>query len=56
MEAGRLVVRKFDRDGSGLITGLRVAEGLIDIPEDLPEVRVGDAVSFIPFAEFGITA
>jgi molybdopterin molybdotransferase len=49
-----LSVEKFDRDGSGLISGLRAAHGLIDIPEDVVEVRPGDAVSFIPFSEFGI--
>ena len=47
-------VDKFARDGSGLISGLRAADGLIDIPEDVAEVRVGDPVAFIPFSEFGI--
>ncbi len=51
-----LVVEKFARDGSGLISGLRAADGLIDIPEDVPAVRRGDLVAFIPFAEFGIRA
>jgi molybdopterin molybdotransferase len=49
-----LAVDKFARDGSGLISGLRAADGLIDIPEDVPEVKEGDPVAFIPFAEFGI--
>lgn len=49
-----LAVDKFARDGSGLISGLRVADGLIDIPEDVPEIRPGDSVAFIPFSEFGI--
>ena len=47
-------VDKFARDGSGLISGLRAADGLIDIPEDVAEVRPGDPVAFIPFSEFGI--
>jgi molybdopterin molybdotransferase len=47
-------VDKFARDGSGLISGLRAADGLIDIPEDVAQVRVGDPVAFIPFSEFGI--
>lgn len=51
---GRLAVDKFKRDGSGLITSLRVADGLIDIPEDAGDVAVGDMVAFIPFTEFGI--
>ena len=45
---------KFPRDGSGLISGLRAADGLIDIPEDVADVQPGDLVAFIPFAEFGI--
>lgn len=49
-----LAVDKFARDGSGLISGLRVADGLIDIPEDVAEIRPGDSVAFIPFSEFGI--
>jgi molybdopterin molybdotransferase len=53
---GRLGVDKFARDGSGLISGLRAADGLIDIPEDVADVKVGDTVAFIPFAEYGILA
>jgi molybdopterin molybdotransferase len=49
-----LGIDKFARDGSGLISGLREADGLIDIPEDVPEVRPGDSVAFIPFSQFGI--
>jgi molybdopterin molybdotransferase len=49
-----LAVDKFARDGSGLISGLRAADGLIDIPEDVPNVAPGDLVAFIPFSEFGI--
>ncbi len=49
-----LGVDKFARDGSGLISGLRVADGLIDIPEDAGDVQPGDRVAFIPFSEYGI--
>jgi len=49
-----LAVDKFQRDGSGLITGLRVADGLIEIPEANGDVQPGDKVAFIPFSEFGI--
>jgi molybdopterin molybdotransferase len=49
-----VAVDKFARDGSGLISGLRAADGLIDIPEDAGDVKPGDSVAFIPFAEFGI--
>ena len=49
-----LVVDKFARDGSGLISGLRAADGLIEIGEDVAAVRPGDTIDFIPFTEFGI--
>jgi molybdopterin molybdotransferase len=49
-----LAVDKFARDGSGLISGLRAADGLIDIPEEKGDVQPGDPVAFIPLTEFGI--
>jgi molybdopterin molybdotransferase len=51
---GRLVVAKFPRDGSGLISSLREADGLIEVAEDITEVRAGERVDFIPFSEFGL--
>ncbi len=45
---------KFERDGSGLISGLVQAEGLIDIPESMGDVHAGDPLAFIPFGEFGL--
>lgn len=51
---GELRAGKFERDGSGLITGLREADGLIEVAEDVTQVNEGDIVSFIPFSEFGI--
>lgn len=52
---GRPVVRKFPRDGSGLISGLREASGLIEISEDRTSVAAGDSVDFLPFSSFGIS-
>lgn len=49
-----LAVDKFSRDGSGLISGLRASDGLIDIPEERGDIAKGDHVDFIPFTEFGI--
>jgi molybdopterin molybdotransferase len=51
---GELAVTKFERDGSGLITSLRESDGLIEIPEDVPEIANNDLVRFIPYTEFGI--
>ncbi len=52
---GALLAKKFPRDGSGLISGLCEAEGLIEIPEDVSRIRRGDVVHYIPFTEFGLT-
>ncbi len=51
---GGMAVDKFARDGSGLISGLRAADGLIDIEENRGDVAEGEMVAFIPFSEFGI--
>ncbi|MEJ2122978.1 MAG: molybdopterin molybdotransferase MoeA [Alphaproteobacteria bacterium] len=53
-EDGRLLVDKFPRDGSGLISSLREADGLIEVSEDVDEVRIGEFVDFIPFSELGL--
>ncbi len=55
-ENGAPVARKFQRDGSGLISGLRQANGFIDLPEHVTSVAEGEPVSFIPFSEFGINS
>ena len=52
VEAGRAV--KFERDGSGLISGLTRATGLIEITEETVRVDEGEPVGFIPFAELGV--
>ncbi len=54
-ENGRLQVRKFARDGSGLITSLREADGLIELDEATTAVRRGEPVAFIPFSALGLT-
>ena len=51
---GQLSVAKFPRDGSGLISSLRDAYGLIEVAEEVSEIREGDLVDFIPFAELGL--
>ena len=54
-ESGSLGVAKFPRDGSGLISSLRESDGLIEIPEEVTEVKEGDLVDFIPYSEFGLS-
>ncbi|WP_420410756.1 gephyrin-like molybdotransferase Glp [Roseibium sp.] len=53
-DTGRTVAQKFARDGSGLISGLREADGLIEIPEEVTSVNRGDLVSFLPFTGMGV--
>ncbi len=52
-QTGATSAIKFDRDGSGLISGLRKATGLIEIPEDVGQIKSGDLVKFVPFSSFG---
>ncbi len=52
----RTIARSYPRDGSGLISSLRAASGLIEIPEDATAIHEGTEVAFIPFSEFGILA
>jgi molybdopterin molybdotransferase len=53
-DTGEFRANKFPRDGSGLISSLREADGLIEVPEEVGEVHQGELVNFIPFSEFGI--
>lgn len=47
-------VEAFRSEGSGLISGLRWADGLIDLPEPTAEIGPGDPVAFLPFSELGL--
>lgn len=51
-----VAVGKFDRDGSGLISSLRAADGLIEIGEEATGVKPGDSVQFLPLSQFGIAS
>lgn len=53
-KAGEAVLEKFPRDGSGLISGLREADGLIEVSEETTSVSLGERLNFIPWSEFGI--
>ncbi len=54
-ETGNQRVFKFDRDGSGLISGLQQASCLIEIPESVTTVEIGQPLEILPLSEFGIT-
>ena len=45
---------RYPQDGSGLISSLRAADGLIEIEEPVTSVAKGDLLNFIPFSSFGL--
>lgn len=44
----------FASEGSGRISGLSWAEGLVELPEPAAEIKPGDMVRFVPFGSFGL--
>jgi molybdopterin molybdotransferase len=58
VDAGKAGPRlmRFARDGSGLISSLTAADGLIEIDEATACVEEGQMLGFIPFSGFGLTA
>ena len=52
MRSGRVEV--FASEGSGRISGLSWAEGLVELPDAALHVRPGDRVRYIPWSGFGI--
>jgi molybdopterin molybdotransferase len=52
-DGGQRLVR-YPQDGSGLISSLRAADGLIEIEEQVTSVARGDPLNFIPFSGFGL--
>ena len=55
-EDGSLAARRIARQGSGILTGMTEADGIVTLEEPLAEVREGDPVPFTSFAEFGYPA
>lgn len=47
-------VEVFASEGSGRISGLSWAEGLVELPEPAAQIAPGDPVKFIPYSSFGI--
>jgi molybdopterin molybdotransferase len=48
---GRLVAEKYPTDGSGVLSSMVWADGLVEIPEDRGDIAAGETVDFLPFAE-----
>ena len=47
------VVEKFRSEGSGLISGLRWSDGLIELSHNRDRVEAGETVDYIPYSAFG---
>lgn len=47
-------VEKFASEGSGRISGLSWADGLIELPDQAMQLKTGDPVRYFPFSGFGI--
>ncbi|RKF14629.1 molybdopterin molybdenumtransferase MoeA [Roseovarius spongiae] len=44
----------FGSEGSGRVSGLSWAEGLVELPDGAAEIAPGDPVRYIPFTSFGL--
>ncbi len=53
-EDGALAVQRIEREGSGILTSLTEADGLVEIAEEVTRVARGDPVAFVPFSELGV--
>ena len=49
-----LAVARIEREGSGILTSLTEADGLVELAEDITQIGRGDPVTFVPFSEFGV--
>ncbi len=47
-------VERYRSTGSGLICGLRWSDGLIELDEETVEVKAGEPVRYLPYAELGL--
>ena len=47
-------LQAFHSEGSGRISGLSWAEGLVELPDGPAQIEPGDLVRYIPFSSFGI--
>ncbi len=50
-EKGQLGAHKIHSGGSGILTSLVDADGLVELGEDVETIQTGEAVDFLPFSE-----
>ena len=53
-EHGLPLARRIERDGSGMLTSLVEAQGLVEIDATVTRVAPGDLLPFLSFAELGV--
>ena len=50
--AGGWIATKFPRDGAGILSSMVEADGLVELAEDVTQLKTGTMVDFLPFSEF----
>jgi molybdopterin molybdotransferase len=51
-----LVAQRIEREGSGILTSMVEAQGLVELPPEVERVAEGEPVRFLSFPELGIPA
>ncbi|HEY7608561.1 MAG TPA: gephyrin-like molybdotransferase Glp [Alphaproteobacteria bacterium] len=50
-DGGGAVLRKFPRQGAGILTSMVESDGLVELGEDVTHLKAGETVDFLPFSE-----
>ena len=50
-EDGKSVAKKFEYQGSGILTSMVQSDGLIELPENITFINTGDEIQFLPYSE-----
>ncbi|HYD05820.1 MAG TPA: gephyrin-like molybdotransferase Glp [Reyranella sp.] len=45
-------VRRYPKEGAGMITSLTETDGLVELPENMTRLEAGAEVDFVPYSEF----
>lgn len=51
---GGPLLRKFPRQGAGILTSVVQSDGLVELGEDVTHLKPGETVDFLPFSEVGV--
>ncbi|MGH7005910.1 MAG: molybdopterin molybdotransferase MoeA, partial [Alphaproteobacteria bacterium] len=51
--SGTALLRKFPRQGAGILTSVVQSDGLVELGEDVTHLKPGETVDFLPFSEVG---